>query len=91
MDDRGSVVLAGELVISKLFIYVEEAQLLFIPASSLEEATNLPGVVATRDSKSPDGPKLLVSAAGWRAFVRGLKSANMPRGFQPQCRCAEGG
>jgi hypothetical protein len=70
---------------------LRKAQLLFISPRSRSEATNLPGVVAIRDSKNPDGPKLLVSAAGWRAFVRGLKSANMPRGFQSQRRCAEGG
>jgi hypothetical protein len=40
----------------------------------VEVATNLPGTVAVRDSKQPDGPGLLVSAADWQAFVRGLKS-----------------
>jgi hypothetical protein len=39
----------------------------------VEVARNLPGVVSVRDSKNPDGPKLLVSPADWRAFVRGLK------------------
>jgi Domain of unknown function (DUF397) len=39
----------------------------------VEVARNLPGVIAVRDSKNPDGPKLLVSPAGWRAFVRDLK------------------
>ncbi len=57
----------------------------------VEVATNLPGVVAIRDSKNHDGPKLLLSAAGRRAFVCGLKSANTPRGFQLQRRCTGGG
>jgi Domain of unknown function (DUF397). len=34
----------------------------------------LPGVVAVRDSKRPDGPTLRFSAAEWRAFVHCLKS-----------------
>jgi hypothetical protein len=40
----------------------------------VEVATNLPGMVAIRDSKDPGGPSLLVPAAEWRAFVRGLKA-----------------
>jgi Domain of unknown function (DUF397) len=40
----------------------------------VEVATNLPGIVAIRDSKHPDGLRLLVSVAGWRAFVRVLKA-----------------
>jgi hypothetical protein len=39
----------------------------------VEVARNLPGVVAVRDSKNPDGPELLVSPAEWRAFVRELR------------------
>jgi hypothetical protein len=38
-------------------------------ANCVEVATNLPGLVAIRDSKHPDGPELVVTAAGWRAFV----------------------
>ena len=40
----------------------------------VEVAINLPGMVAIRDSKDPGGPSLLVPAAEWRAFVRGLKA-----------------
>jgi len=40
----------------------------------VEVATNLPGAVAVRDSKDPEGPALLIPAAEWRAFVRGLKA-----------------
>jgi hypothetical protein len=31
-------------------------------------------VVAVRDSKDPDGSKLVVSPAGWRVFMAGVKS-----------------
>jgi hypothetical protein len=40
----------------------------------VEVADNLPGVVAVRDSKNPDGPKLLFTPAEWRAFVGGVKA-----------------
>jgi hypothetical protein len=40
----------------------------------VEVATNMPGTVAVRDSKDPEGPGLLIPAAEWRAFVRGLKA-----------------
>ncbi|GAT65361.1 regulator [Planomonospora sphaerica] len=39
----------------------------------VEVADNLPGVVAVRDSKDPDGPKLLFTPTEWRAFVGGVK------------------
>jgi hypothetical protein len=29
--------------------------------------------VAIRDSKNPDGPKLIFSPADWRTFVSGMK------------------
>ena len=38
----------------------------------VEVARNLPGLVAVRDSKDPDGAKLMVSRETWRAFVGGL-------------------
>jgi hypothetical protein len=40
----------------------------------VEVATNLPGMVAIRDSKNPDGPRLLIPAAEWCAFVGGLQA-----------------
>jgi hypothetical protein len=40
----------------------------------VEVATNLPGMIAIRDSKDTDGPPLFVSAAGWWAFLRVLKA-----------------
>ncbi len=40
----------------------------------VEVAQNLFGIVAIRDSKDPGGPKLFISPAVWRTFVRGIKS-----------------
>jgi hypothetical protein len=40
----------------------------------VEVASNLPGVVAVRDSKDREGPRLAVSDQTWSAFVRGIKS-----------------
>jgi len=37
-------------------------------------ATNLPGMVAVRDSKDPDGPQLIVSASGWQMFAAGIRA-----------------
>lgn len=38
----------------------------------VEVATNVPGVVAVRDSKRPDGPVLTITAEQWRAFIARL-------------------
>ncbi len=35
----------------------------------VEVARNLPGLIAVRDSKAPEGPKLLVTPETWRAFL----------------------
>jgi Domain of unknown function (DUF397) len=40
----------------------------------VEVARNLPGLVAVRDSKEPDGAKLTVSQGAWLAFLK----ANAP-------------
>ncbi|WP_433517239.1 DUF397 domain-containing protein [Nonomuraea sp. CA-143628] len=37
---------------------------------------NLPGVVGVRDSKDPEGPKLIFTPAEWRAFIADLKSGD---------------
>jgi hypothetical protein len=37
----------------------------------VEVATNLPGVVTIRDSKNPDGPRLVFTRAEWRRSLRG--------------------
>jgi len=38
----------------------------------VEVARNLPGLVAVRDSKEPDGAKLVVSQETWRVFIRSV-------------------
>jgi hypothetical protein len=38
----------------------------------VEVALNLPGLVAVRDSKEPDGAKLVVSQETWRVFMRSV-------------------
>lgn len=35
----------------------------------VEVASNLPDIVAVRDSKNPSGMKLVVSPRAWRAFL----------------------
>jgi hypothetical protein len=37
----------------------------------VEVATNLPGVVAVRDSKNPGGPVLTFTPGEWTAFLDG--------------------
>jgi hypothetical protein len=41
----------------------------------VEVAVNLPGIVAVRDSKNPDGVKLLLPAAQWREFLRSINES----------------
>ncbi|MGG2462522.1 DUF397 domain-containing protein [Streptomyces sp. RGM 3693] len=43
--------------------------------SCVEVADGLPGVVPVRDSKDPQGPALVFSAAGWSSFVAAVKGA----------------
>jgi hypothetical protein len=38
----------------------------------VEVASNLPGVIAVRDSKNPTGPKLVLTRDAWRDFTRGV-------------------
>ena len=38
----------------------------------VEVATNLPGIVAMRDSKNPDGPALAFAPTEWSAFLASL-------------------
>lgn len=45
----------------------------------VEVASNVPGVVAVRDSKDPDGPALLFTPAEWRSFVGGVKIGDFDR------------
>ena len=39
----------------------------------VEVAANVWGVVAVRDSKDPDGPKLTFAPAEWDAFTAGVR------------------
>ena len=40
----------------------------------VEVADNLPGIVAVRDSKNPDGPALIVSRDEWASFITRLRA-----------------
>ncbi|WP_338677873.1 DUF397 domain-containing protein [Streptomyces sp. SCSIO 30461] len=42
-------------------------------ANCLEVADDHPGIVPVRDSKDPEGPKLVFPAAAWTAFVTDVK------------------
>ena len=39
----------------------------------VEVASNLPDIVAVRDSKHPDGPTLACTRAAWSRFVQSMK------------------
>jgi hypothetical protein len=41
------------------------------------EAASLPGAVAVRDSKNPDGPKLAISPADWQDFTASIKAGRI--------------
>ncbi|WP_329428983.1 DUF397 domain-containing protein [Streptosporangium sp. NBC_01495] len=45
----------------------------------VEVAANVPGVVAVRDSKNPDGSKLLFTPGQWSSFIGGIKSGEFDR------------
>ncbi|MEV4078686.1 DUF397 domain-containing protein [Nonomuraea fuscirosea] len=37
----------------------------------VEVATNLPGIIAVRHSKTPHGPALVFTPGEWQAFLKG--------------------
>jgi hypothetical protein len=39
----------------------------------VEVASNMPGIVAVRDSKNPEGPRLTVTEDAWVEFVHGIE------------------
>ena len=39
----------------------------------VEVASNIPGIVAVRDSKNQGGPALIFTPSEWRAFLGGVK------------------
>ncbi len=43
----------------------------------VEVARNLPGVVAVRDSKNPDGPALVTGLHSWETFTRRIKAGDL--------------
>ncbi|GAA0916147.1 DUF397 domain-containing protein [Nonomuraea longicatena] len=43
----------------------------------VEVATNLPGVVAVRDSKDRGGPVLTFTPGEWRAFLSDVRNGNL--------------
>ncbi|MFY1593631.1 DUF397 domain-containing protein [Micromonospora sp. WMMD737] len=43
----------------------------------VEVATNLPGVVAIRDSKDAQGPVVTIDPPAWFAFMRDLKAQRL--------------
>jgi len=45
----------------------------------VEVAVNLPGVVAVRDSKDPDGGVLTFTPAGWTGFLDGVRAGEFDR------------
>jgi hypothetical protein len=45
----------------------------------VEVAANLPGVVAIRDSKDPDGGVLVFATSEWRAFIDDAKGGQFDR------------
>ena len=40
----------------------------------VEVATNLPGIVAIRDSKDPEGAKLIFTPAEWSVFLSAVQA-----------------
>jgi Domain of unknown function (DUF397) len=46
----------------------------------VEVARNLPGIVAVRDSKDPDGPRLVLTPGEWRAFSDGVRRGEFSLG-----------
>jgi hypothetical protein len=45
----------------------------------VEVADNLPGLIAVRDSKDPNGPALVFTPSEWAAFVGGVKDGEFDR------------
>jgi Domain of unknown function (DUF397) len=42
----------------------------------VEVAANLPGVIAVRDSKNPDGPALVIKPETFAAFIAGIRAGD---------------
>ncbi|MGO9217342.1 MAG: DUF397 domain-containing protein [Streptosporangiaceae bacterium] len=46
----------------------------------VEVATNLPGIVAVRDSKDPAGPALIFSTDNWQFFIHTFRGQQSTTG-----------
>ncbi|BCY13558.1 DUF397 domain-containing protein [Actinoplanes sp. L3-i22] len=46
----------------------------------VEVAGNLPGIVALRDTKDPDGATLVFSRGEWNAFLEGVRAGEFDTG-----------
>lgn len=46
----------------------------------VEVALNVPGIVAVRDSKDPEGPSLIFKNPAWLTFAAELKAGMRARG-----------
>jgi hypothetical protein len=44
----------------------------------VEVASNVPGMIAVRDSKNPNGPVLRFSTGDWQAFLGSIKGKHSP-------------
>jgi hypothetical protein len=56
------------------------------------EVADLPGGRAVRDSKHPEGPILVFTREGWRAFVQGIQAGELCAELEPgqaACICRE--
>jgi hypothetical protein len=49
----------------------------------VEVAGNLPGAVAVRDSKNPDGPALVVTPRAWQALLSQAKNGKLDLAAAP--------
>jgi hypothetical protein len=43
-------------------------------SSCVEVATNVPGIIAVRDSKDSEGPELVFTPDQWTAFLAGVRA-----------------
>lgn len=55
-------------------------------AECVEIATNIPTIVAIRDSKDPTGPALRVPSIAWRTFQTALVSGHLRRAYAAAVR-----
>ncbi|MFF5249463.1 DUF397 domain-containing protein [Streptosporangium sp. NPDC000095] len=51
-----------------------------VEVARLEDNANQPHLIAVRDSKDPDGPKLLLTPTTWTTFLDHLKADQLTIG-----------